>query len=305
MALNDGSAIVAAGLGGLFRINRQNRVSVLWRPGQDDYWFINPIELLAPFNDGVVLYAEKSVMGVREDGTIAFRTRINPTEENDRGENVTATQDPDGTIWFAHRNGPDKAIYAYLMRTQRVEEVPSEIAQGALIASSNGCAYENTRDGLFELESVPEFHRSFVHKPVALPSPPQGQFGLDGGSSPLVIRAVGSDGSLWASTWTQVIHVHRDGSIHVIRLAPPITAVHIPPANIDLTITHDDSVWVGSGPVRIANDDRVQLIDFPGYYGWRRLSFSPDNSAWTMLDGTNGAAPSVAHFSIIPSDGRL
>lgn len=296
IALPDGSAMVAAGLGGLFRIDRKNRASVIWKPSQNDYWFSNPIELLAPFNDGVVLYAAKSVIGVRKDGSVAFRKQVNPTEDNGGGENVTATQDPDGTVWIAHRNGTDRSVYAYVPRIHRVEHVPTDIAQGALIASFNGRAYENTPDGLFELGSVPTFRKRFVRKPITSPSPPPGQFGMDGRSSLLDIQAVGSDGSLWASTWTQVIHMHPDGSIHVIRLAPPITAIHMQPINFDLTVAHDGSVWIASKPLRITNDDRVQVIDLPDNDGWRRLSFSPDNSVWTMLDGEN-----VAHFSIVPS----
>src|SRR5579883_3081184 len=35
----------------------------------------------------------------------------------------------DGVVWIAHANGP-KAVYAFVLRAHRVEELPSEIAQG-------------------------------------------------------------------------------------------------------------------------------------------------------------------------------
>jgi len=297
VALSDGSAMVANDEGGLFRIDQHNRVLTLWQPNGSSDWYNDPIELLSSFRGGAVLYDRKAVMGVRRDGSIAFRKQVDPAEV---GDNITAVQDPYGVVWIAYANGP-KAVYAFVSHAHRVEELPSEIAQGTIVTSQDGSVYDSTNDGLFELKALPHFQRHFVHGPVPLPTPPR-HFGIDGYPAFLDIQVIGSDGSLWGTTFTQVIHVHPDGSIHVIRLAPPLTAIRIPPHNLELTIARDGAVWLASSLVRITNDDRVQKIDLPRHDGWRRgPSFGPDNSAWTILSGESGGAASVAHFSIVPS----
>jgi 6-phosphogluconolactonase (cycloisomerase 2 family) len=298
LALNDGSAIVATGLGGLFRINQQNRATVLWRPSQsDDYWYGHPIELLALFSGGAVVYAVKSVLGVRNDGSVAFRKDVYAGNVSSGGQSITAAQDREGTVWIADNSGPKQAMYAYVPRTHRVVDIPSGV--GKIIRAPNGRVYESGRDGLFELDVQPRFSRRFVHAVIRVPTPRPGQ--LDG--SPFAdIQAVGSDGSLWGATWTQVIHVHPDGSMRVIRLAPPLTSIKMPPTNINLTMARDGSVWTTSKLVRIVSDDRVEAIDLAGNDGWRRgPSFGPDNTGWTILSGENGGDASVAHFSIAPS----
>ncbi len=162
VALNDGSAIVAANIDGLFRIDRHNRVTILWGSNGRDYWYENGP--LAPFSEGVVLYAEKSVFGVRIDGSLAFRKQVDTV--NGRAENVTAAQDRDGTVWIADANGPQEVVYAYVPQRHRVEEVPSKLAQGKIIAAPDGRVYESARDGLFALSSAPSFRRRFVHAPI-------------------------------------------------------------------------------------------------------------------------------------------
>jgi hypothetical protein len=289
-ALNDGSAMVAAGYGALFRIDPHNRVTMLWKETRSDYWMNSGIALLAPFDEsGVVLYVAKWVLGVRADGTTAFRKQVDFADGNWAGDNVTAAQDRDGTVWFAHVYD-NKTVYAYVPRTRQVEEVPNDVAQGDLIAAPDGRVYQNTRDGLFELKSLPHFHRNFVHAPITLP----------GWHAPLDIRAVGSDGSLWASTWTDVIHVHPDGRVHKIVLAPPILVITAMLQPYPLTMARDGAVWVnGSKLLRITNDDRVAVIDLPNYDAWTRgPSFGTDNTPWATVSGEN---PGVAHFTIGPS----
>ena len=291
MALNDGSAMVTAGAGALFRIDRRNRVTLLWKETHSDYWMNNGIALLSPFNEsGAVLYVAKWVLGVRADGTIAFRKQVDFADGNWAGDNVTAAQDRDGTVWFAHVYGDDKTVYAYVPRTRQVEEVPDDVAQGDLVGASDGRVYQNTGDGLFELKSLPHFHRNFVHAPIR----------LSRDDAALEIRAVGSDGSVWASTWTDVIHVHPDGRVHKIVLAPPILEITAIPQPFALTMAHDGAVWIkGSKLIRIANDDRVAVIDLPNYDAWTRgPSFGPDNTPWATVSGEN---PGIAHFTIGPS----
>jgi outer membrane protein assembly factor BamB len=290
LALNDGSAMVTASSGTLFRIDAQNRVTLLWKAPRYDYYINNGIELLAPFGEsGVVLYVAKWMLGVRADGTVAFRKQVDFADGNSAGD-VTAAQDREGTVWFARVHGDNKTVYAYVPRTRRVEEVPNDVAQGDLVAASDGRVYQNTRDGLFELKSLPRFHRKLAHPPIRL-SP---------GDEVLDIRAVGSDGSLWASTWTGVIHVHPDGRVHKIVLSPPIMVSSGLSRSFDLTIARDGAVWIkGSKLIRIANDDRVAVIDLANYDAWTRgPSFGPDNTPWTTVSGEN---PGIAHFTIGPS----
>jgi hypothetical protein len=291
LALNDGGAMVAAGYGALFRIDPQSRVTMLWKETRNDYWMNNGIALLAPFNEsGVVLHVAKWVLGVRADGTIAFRKQVDFADHNWGGENVTAAQDRDGTVWFAHVYD-DKTVYAYIPRAHQVEEVPKGVAQGDLIVAPDGRVYQNMPGGLFELMSLPHFHRIFVHAPFRLP----------GWNAALDVSAVGPDGSLWSSTWTDVIHVHSDGSVHKIVLAPPILVKTAIPQAFPLTIARDGAVWVkgNSKLIRISNDDHVSMIDLPGYEGWTRgPSFSPDNTPWATVSGENAG---VARFSIAPA----
>jgi hypothetical protein len=288
LALNDGSAMVAAGFGGLLRIDPQNHVTQLWKQARNYYWMGNAIALLAPFNEsGAVLYVAKWVLGVRADGTIAFRKQVDFADDNGAADTIIAAQDRDGAVWFAHVYGGNRTVYAYIPRFRRVEDVPNGVAQGNLIAAPDGRVYQNTRDGLFELKSLPHFHRNFVRAPIKL--------SRDG--SALDIRAVGPDGSLWASTSTDVIHVHPDGRIHKTVLAPPVFRYSLPPQSFPLTIARDGSVWInGSKLIRIANDDRVAVINLPNYGGRTGgASFSPDNTLWTTVSGENRG---VAHFTI-------
>ena len=271
LALNDGSAMVAAGYGALFRIDPHNRVTMLWKETRNDYWMNSRIALLAPFDgSGVVLYVAKWVLGVRADGTIAFRKQVDFADQSWGGGNVNAVQDRDRTVWFSHVFGDDKTVYAYVPQAHHVENVPNDVVQGDLIAAPDGRVYLNRSDGLFELKSLPHFHRNFVHAPISLP----------GWHAPLDVRAVGSDGSLWASTWTDVIHVHSDGRVHKIVLAPPILVKTAIPQAYPLTMARDGAVWVNASKLfRISNDDRVAVIDLPNYEGWTRgPSFGSDNT---------------------------
>lgn len=305
VALNDGSAMVEAGSGGLYRIDNQNHVAVLWLPDEHD-WYGDPIELLAPFSGGAVVYAAKSVLGVRVDGSVVFRKQIENADKNWLGFRVTASQDAKGIVWFSDGNWSKTSVYAYLPHARKIVTLPSVLAQGQIIAAPDGRVYENGHDGLFSLTSAPQVHSRFVHSPISLPPRPADQFGIDTFSSSADIQAVGSDGSLWGSTYTQVIHVHPDGSIHTIRLAPPITAIKMPPINFHLTMARDGSVWLPGKLVRITNDDRVQAIDLPHADGWRLgPSFGPDNTAWAITTGEDGgSSENVVHFSISPLASR-
>jgi hypothetical protein len=175
-------------------------------------------------------------------------------------------------------------------------------AQGRIIAAPDGQVYESAHDGLFALSSTPRVHSGFVHAPITLPPRSPDEYGIDSFSPTVDVQAVGSDGSLWGSTFTRVIHVHPDGSIHMIRVAPPITAIRMTPTNLRLTMARDGSVWISPGLVRIENDDKVQAINLPHLDGWRLgPSFGPNNTAWAIATQENANTESVVHFSITPS----
>jgi hypothetical protein len=291
------------GGGGLFRINRSNRTSILWQPNEVDYYgHTGSLDLLSPLNEGIlVLYDSKELRGVRVDGALAFRIPVDAADANGRAP-ISAAQDSEGTVWIADGNGPKGMVYAYAPRTQRFESVPGEFAQAVVFADPGRRVYANTRDGLFALGSVPRFDRRLVHAPIPAPAPAPEQYGTD---CPTLrgIQAVGPDGSLWASTCTQVIHVHRDGSIHVIRLAPPITSMKGLPSAIQLIMARDGAVWISWRKlIRITGDDEVQVIGIPRNGVWNRsLSFGPDNTGWAVSLVFDGGNDSVVHFSISPS----
>jgi hypothetical protein len=310
VALNDGSAFVTVGWGGLSRIDRYGRVTTLWKPRTEDiernYLYL---DILSPFYAGAIVLYSNQIVGVRADGSLAFRKPVGSLAA------ITAIPDHEGTVWITGVVDDKEMLFAYLPRTHNVVDVSGQFAQGPILGIPDGRVYKNARDGVFALGSQPSFHWRFVHAPIIAPTPHPGQYGIDWPNptfdgphwSFLDVQAVGADESLWASTFTQVIHVHRDGSIHVIRLGSPITSMMVSPGQrfpnpIQLAMTRDGSIWITAEElIRITDDDRVELIGVPGNEHWgRALSFGLDNTGWSLSSVRGGASDSVVHFSIGP-----
>lgn len=287
VALNDGSAIVNAN-NGLYRIDRGSRVAGLWGPEpehQRDYYELN---LVAPYSQGFLLLHSGSpdwLMGVRPDGTVAFRQAgtFAAGPPNDIAQ-TTAAQDPSGVIWLDASGNAKHTLYVLYPGGPRLERVPGDFY--GLFGDAHGNIYANGADGLYQLRIDSSIQSRFLHANIPFPLRLRGQFGMDSYGDRAPPRAVGPDGSLWTSTMTQVIHVHTDGTTCVMRLHQPYTLGMHPIPNIPLRMAPDGSIWIQGYHefVRITNGDRVQAIDAP----WRPdedeydviYSFAPDSSVW-------------------------
>jgi hypothetical protein len=238
--LDDGTVMIAGRRGGLFRIDRQNHVVALWTPSDNNYGAGDPIQLLGPIAGGVVISTGNLLLGVREDGSLQFRKQVEPTQNGGR---MIALQDRDGTVWMQYPTAQGSTTYAYVPRDGRIEEVPQQIAQGKLFPGSDHRVFASTTSGIFELISEPHFSRRLAHAVITLPPGAVAPYGIDAFRSSVDIQAAGSDGSLWGSTLTQIVHVHPDGAIRVLRLIPPIIQITMLPQTFDLAIAPDGSVW--------------------------------------------------------------
>jgi hypothetical protein len=303
-ALDNGTVMVAAGRGGLYAIDRSNRVVAIWKPSENNYGAGDPVVLLTPFKGGVVVLVSHLVLGVRGDGAIVFRQRLNEPSGSNPAR-VRGFEDRDGTIWIQDRNDSARAGFAYIPAAHRIERIPEKFVAGELIGGSDRYAYEDTPDGLFLLRSRPRLSMRLMHPPIAVPRPQPSQFGVDSQNRFASTRGVGADGSLWATTLTQVIHVHPDGFVRVIRLARPITAFRSSVGSMELTTEPDGSAWAGYGAIRITKDDRVQAVELPRHDTWSHPVFSPDGSAWTVMprigDTRSDSEDTVLHFQLAPA----
>lgn len=311
VALANGSAIVIAN-NGLYRVDHGNQVTNLWGPESehqtDCYW----LNLLAPYTQGVLLLRSGPqrltdwLMGVRPDGSVAFHLAgtFAMTAPNDPAS-AKAFQDAAGVIWIEGYGAEQHALYALNLHDPRnplPQGVPLRLR--GLFGDSMGNAYAHGADGLYRLRSSPDIDASFVHADIPSPSRHPGQYGsMDSYGDHESPSAVGPDGSLWATTVTQVIHVHADGTVRVLRLHEPLTSMKAYPSYIALQMAPDGSVWTQGYHefIRITNDDRIEAIDAP----WRPdendytviYSFAPDGSVW-YVQSLKPNETSVVHIRI-------
>ncbi len=306
VALRDGSAIVSANA--LFRIDYRDRVTTLWPSFTDSSGGENFFEMMAPFREGVLAfywpnsdYRQSWVVGVRTNGSLAFRIPLGEPHGGYTGESLRAAQDHDGVIWI---DEPDRfsgsGINAYFPQSGAIERLADF---GGLFLSPAGRAYAHN-NGLYVLGGRPRAHTRFLHTQVPLPSPPANQRGVDHYSGTMGIAEVGPDGSFWGSTLTQVVHLHPNGMLRVIRLRHPVFLEMHPQVDISLRMAPDGSVWFQGFEkfVRITKDDRVQVIPLPlpneDPYAGIDYSFGPDSSVWYVRYMPIHPKNSVIHFSL-------
>lgn len=277
--LDDGTVLVHTQHNGLFRIVN-GRINMVWRPrgpcGPCPWTFgfeqAFDDELLAR----VTHYPGASWMGaLRADGSFAFRWPPTPTQID------AIVKGADGVIW-ALEGTTEPTLLVYYPGAKTVTEVngPDNIAK--IFRSPDGRVYLSNAAGLFVLESRPKAHARMVRRSITGP-----------------FQAVGRDGSLWATTPYEVLHVHPDGRIVRIQLrdpSPPNTISHVvgPPPNIVLTMTPDGAVWTTSGSVRIGNDDRITSIKEPQGADHGDVHFGPDSTMWVLArDGTDASGQPI------------
>jgi hypothetical protein len=298
--LSDGSPMIEAGDGLFYAVH--GRLAFVLRPfgtscdSRADMW-----SLIGAFNREAFLKDEATgtVIGVKRDGSFTFKWLQHPQNESGY-PSVFVAADRYGTLWFEWRANDRTAVYAYAPRTHVATSFKLSFVVGAF-RSPNGRVYAATESGLFELNSRPNVSVRLVHAPIPAPSPAPNQLGSDWPYGPsLAIRGVGPDGSLWASTVSQVIHVRPDGTTRVIRVAPPANGWHGLPGPIPLTMAPDGSIWISwDRLIHITNDDRVQLVTVPKDESWREsLSVSPDGSVWVLAYNEQSGRRDVVHFAL-------
>lgn len=220
---------------------------------------------------------------LREDGSVAFQLPFSY---------ASVAEDAGGVVWLFKAGPSDRTVYAYLPRTARMMsvEAPDDIV--SMFRSPNGHVYVSNFDGLYELDAQPTAHARMVHGPLET-------FGESAGS----IQAVGADGSLWATTPTDVIHLRPNGTRRVMHLTSPtnmeVSSAMTPP--ISLTMSPDGAVWnTGSNVVRIGNDDRVAVWHLPPSEQRGDLKFAPDSSLWVVANDA-GVAQSLGIVHVVPA----
>jgi 6-phosphogluconolactonase (cycloisomerase 2 family) len=300
-ALDDGSVIVQTDRSGEYRIV-DGRLTPLWHPNPRcassvhfDFSLVQAFDnkllvtiwgrhqvahesLFSPYQDGSAI--------VRSDGSLAFRSPL---------VFESAAQDSSGVTWLLQGRAPNQTLYALLPNLRDLETVPFSEGIYRLFRSPNGHVYVTNFSGLYELATRPSVRAHLVHAPIqpVKPSP-----GLESDDHGWPIQAVGADGSLWASTPTQVIHVHPNGTMRVMRLMRPPNMVTHPLPIISLTMTRDGAVWNAWGNlVRIGNDDRIEVMDLPKTSEANKVKFGPDSSMWMLVhDAETDQARGVVNF---------
>ncbi|HLY03602.1 MAG TPA: hypothetical protein VKR56_14040 [Candidatus Cybelea sp.] len=210
--LSDGTVLVQTADDGLYRIVN-GRVAMVWGPNPrcgprahflfsfaqpfDNELLLNLIGLKQIDHESLFNPYSSGVAAVRADGSLAFR--LPPSSSSIE----SVEQDASGTVWLLYGRLPNQALYAYSprIRTSVLVQTPSDVYK--MFRAPDGHVYASNFHGLFELDSHPAVRVRFVHAPI------EGQ----------PVQAVGRDGSLWASTPTQVIHAHPHGAIRV--MLPP------------------------------------------------------------------------------------
>jgi hypothetical protein len=298
--LSDGSPVIQGGFA-LFHAADGRLDPVLSPLGancESDMW-----ALIGAFDQEAFIKGASGgpITGVRLNGSIAFKWS-QYLEKNDDSRTTFIAPDKYGTLWFGWSSNDRTALYAYDARTRMINRFNLTFVVGGF-RSPNGHVYAASNRGLFELASQPRVSVRLVHAPIPAPAPAPMQLGVDWPYGPtLAIRAVGPDGSLWASTVSQVVHVHPDGTTRIIRLAPPAKSWHMPPTAIPLTMARDGSIWVPWGPIHITADDRVELVTVPENEQWRdSLSPSPDGSVWVLAYNKTTGQRDVVHFTLSAS----
>jgi hypothetical protein len=296
--LSDGSPVVDAGEG-LFHLI-QGRIEVVLPPagvGCGDF-----LPLIGAFDREAFIKDEGAgtVKAIRLNGSVAFEWS-RKFGNRDASPSKFIAADRYGTLWFEWEANGRTVFYAYDPRTRVITTLDRTF--GFAFGSPNGRVYANANQGLFELTSRPHVSARLIHARIPAPPMAPSQLGVDWPYGPtLPIQAVGADGSFWATTISQVIHIHPDGTTHVIRLAPPANSWTMLPSPILITMAPDGSIWMSHRPVHINTDDRVQVITLPSNESWKEsLSPSEDGSLWVLAynEGTGGR--DVVHFALSAS----
>ena len=280
--LADGSAVVSTGQRGLYRIVGDH-ITTVWaaydpcEPHKRPWAF----ELIGSYDDRVVLKHGDSVAAVRSDGSFIF--------DEDYLSGTIKVVPADGIIWFFRRSDQGYADYlldAYNPRTRTATEVDLPEVE-SFFGAPDGHAYAASPQGLYRMDVRAQPRARLVHGPIGNAVP----------------QGFGPDGSLWASTPTDVAHVHRDGTVRVMRLLPPRTSGSVAKAEpISLTVAPDGSAWIGS--VRITNDDYIERLVLPKGLDWDRSAIGPDSSLWLAVGTPTSQQPAgVVQLGPSPSGG--
>jgi hypothetical protein len=274
-ALDDGSVMVIGD--GLYLISGRNRVDMLWPPRAQDFWYG-----LSPAREGAMaLYRNEDVLGVREDGSLAFRFAV-PGADRGHVDHLTLLEDRHDTIWMLASVNYVQALYSVNESTGHAKAATVNSVIARIFLDPKGEAYVALRDGtILLLNASSEPRARIFHEPVALESAPPGQFGTDGAWE---VEGVGSDSSIWLSNFTTVAHVHPDGRIAYRRLIVPFTSWKTIPGAISLRVAPDGSAWAYApeGFVRITDADAVQSVTVPRPMSGFAFpyAFAPDGSVW-------------------------
>ncbi len=277
--LDDGSVMVQTDRHGLYRI-AGGRLQRLWPPGPRCEGQLHfEFAFTGSFDDEVLATVNRATSAaMRSDGLLAFRLPL---------AFDSVAQDAGGVVWLSKGGYADQTLYAYFPRT-RVRLALQSPKGVYLFRSPNGHVYASNFDGLFELDSQPTVQARLVHGPLRWEQV-QSYFELGLAVSP--IQAVGREGSLWASTATQVIHVHPNGALHAMRFLEPPNRITMPLQAIPLTMTRDGAVWAWGKTIRIDNSDRIQVLTLPQQDEVDRLRFGPDSSVWLVIRDARNDRP--------------
>ena len=280
--LDDGSVMVRTDRDGLYRIVDRH-IQMVWRPNPLCAVPARRFDLAGAFDDEMLLTehhdrTDDTTAAVRANGSRTFQLPFSY---------ASVAQDASGVVWLFKGGASDRTAYAYVPRTRALTslEIPNDIF--SIFRSPNGHVYATNLDGLYELDSRPKPRARLIHGPI-----------VPGG----VIQAVGRDGSLWAATPNEVIHVRPNGTWHGMLLVEPqgqvieMSVVRRIVTPMSLTMTNDGTVWIVSGIVRIDNNDRIEVMRPRPSESWN-LKLGPDSSIWALVsDVATGQSLGIVNF---------
>lgn len=287
-AFENGSLMVQTDGYGLYRIVN-GRLQKLWPPtprcgGGARFAFA----FADAFDSTLALtVSHGNTIAVHADGSVAFRLM---------GSFESVARDADGVVWLLEGRYPTQRLNAYLPTTRAEQTLPPPNGDiYRMFLSPNGHVYVSNFHGLFELDSSPVVRARVINGGIHF-SPKMDEGAA--GASVFPVQAVGRDGSLWASTATEVVHMRPNGAIRIMRFIEPPASITMPWGAIGLRMAPDGSVWVTGGTLaRIDNDDRITVLNAPTSDERSDVKFGPDSSLWVIArDARTGQPQGIVNF---------
>jgi hypothetical protein len=288
LPVSDGSIVAADLWGALYHLGPEKQIRML--EGEDEN--ASPLSSLALMPGGVARASDDGrVYGFRFNGTVAFSFQAPQVARVDLFYGG-------GTLWLSQ---PTQTFPNFYMVRNEAGAVERLNDFRGIYADTRGNVYTWTSNNVMALlRGFPSLTAQPLYPPVRIPThapagSPWGSFFNVG------IRAIGSDGSLWTSTITSLIHIRPDGSVHDFIFDRWLTTISMVPMPIRYSIGADGSAWL-SHSVRVLANDTIQQIQFP--QNPCAVTSAADGTVWYVPCDLSGIVHARLVQHVMPSSSR-